>query len=102
MTQQDPELYTRRLKTDVEEETFTLEGSSRYMSFDIFMRLNGHFEHYADHSHTYDASYFEDYAERLDCVLGSVKPRWRGHVIVFILYEFIRKAQTSETFDDRV
>jgi hypothetical protein len=98
----DPELFMRRVQKDVEEESFTLQGSSRYMTFNSFMRIIGHFEHYTEHCHSYDPVLFEDYAERIDCVLGAIKPKWRGHVIVYILYEFISKAYLNDEFDDRI
>jgi hypothetical protein len=102
MTQQDPELYMRRVKKSVEEETFTLNDSWLYMPFNACMRILGHFKDYTEHCHIYDADRFEDYAERIDYVLASVKPKWRGYAIVFILYEFIREAQLDDVFDDRV
>jgi hypothetical protein len=98
----DPELYMRQVANDVEGETFHLDETHRYMSFNACMRLLGHIGHYNDHCETYDAERFEDYAERIDCVLGSVKPKWRGYAIVFILNECIEKAKADDTFDDRI
>jgi hypothetical protein len=98
----DPEVYMRQVAKDVEDESFDLNETHKYMSFNACMRLLGHIGHYNDHCETYDAERFEDYAERIDCVLGSVKPKWRGYAIVFILNECIEKAKTDDTFDDRI
>lgn len=98
----DATLYMRQVTKDVEEESFDLSETHKYMSFNACMRLLGHIGHYNDHCETYDADRFEDYAERIDCVLASVKPKWRGYAIVFILNEFIEKAKTDDVFDDRI
>lgn len=98
----DPEVYMRQVAKDVEDESFDLNETHKYISFKTCMRLLGHIGHYNDHCETYDAELFEDYAERIDCVLGSVKPKWRGYAIVFILNECIEKAKTDDDFDDRI
>jgi hypothetical protein len=97
----DPELYMRQVVKDVKDGSFHLNESYRYMSFNIFMRIQDHYEDYRNHCEIYDAERFEDYAERMDCILASVKPKWRGYVIVYILCEFISVAYTNATFDDR-
>jgi hypothetical protein len=102
MTPHEPEVYMRAVAKDVEEETFNLSNASYFMNFNCCMRILGHFAHYADHCATYDPELFEDYAERIDCVLGSVKPKWRGYAIVFILNEFIDKAMTDDEFEERI
>lgn len=102
MTEHDPELYMSLLKKNFEEETFTLEDSSDWMTFSTYMQILGNFGHYANNFYTYDASDFEVYAERIDCVLDSVEPKWRGHAIVLILYEFIREAQVDDVFEERI
>lgn len=95
-------LYMREVIKDAEDESFDLSETHKYMTFNACMRLLGHIGHYNDHCEMYDADRFEDYAERIDCVLDSVKPKWRGYAIVFILNEFIENAKAHDEFDDRI
>ena len=98
----EAEVYMRQVTNDVEDESFDLNETHKYMSFNTCMRLLGHIGHYNDHCELYNAELFEDYAERIDCVLESVKPKWRGYAIVFILNEFIENAKSNDEFDDRI
>lgn len=98
----EAEVYMRQVANDVEDESFDLNETHKYMTFNSCMRLLGHIGHYNDHCETYDTKRFEEYAERIDCILESVKPKWRGYAFVFILNECIEKAKTDDEFDDRI
>jgi hypothetical protein len=97
----DPEVCMRQVEKDVENKTFHLSETFRYMSFRTCSSLLSYTEQYMKYCEEYNSAFFEDYAERIDCVLAFVKPKWRGYVVVFILNEFIVKAMSDDEFDDR-
>lgn len=91
-----------KLKTDVENGTFHLTQTHRFLTYRKWMYLTGNINQYSKVCAEYDHSQFEDCAQSLDYIFNSVKPEWEGYVFVKLLMEFMNEAVSNGDFDNHV